>query len=295
MVLIPFCALSETKEIVIKMKEYLRQLIKEQPNALLKRNVVREYLQARILQSLQDEGAFLNMAFLGGTSFRFLFFLPRYSEDLDFSILPSKNIMFEKLLNNVKKDLEAENYIINIKSNSLKPVIYAFIKFPYLLFDLGISAHREEILSIKIEIDTNPPEGEVVTTTIIRRYIVLNLLHYDKPSLFAGKIHAILARKYTKGRDMFDLVWMLADPSWPLPNLLMLNNALNQTLWKGPEINYNNWKKILTEHISKIDWNKVSRDVLPFLERESNVSLLTLENCKRLISEFKGAAKPDDI
>lgn len=83
------------------MKEYIRQLIKEQPDVLLKRSIVREYLQARILQSLQDEGAFLKMAFLGGTSLRFLYLLPRYSEDLDFSILPSKNIEFENLLDNI--------------------------------------------------------------------------------------------------------------------------------------------------------------------------------------------------
>ena len=269
------------------MKEYLRQLIKEQPNMLLKRNVVREYLQARILQSLQDEGAFLSMAFLGGTSLRFLFFLPRYSEDLDFSILPSKDIVFENLLNNIKRDFEAENYIIDVKTNNIKPVINAFIKFPFLLFELGLSTHQEEVLSIKIEIDTNPPKGEGITTTIIRRSVVLNLLHYDKASLFAGKIHAILTRRYTKGRDMFDFVWMLSNPSWPLPNFFMLNNALNQTKWKGPEINYNNWKKILTDHIAKIDWKRVSDDVSPFLEREGDVSLLTFENCKRLIGEFK--------
>jgi hypothetical protein len=269
------------------MKEYLRQLIKEQPNTMLKRSAIREYLQARILQSLQDEGAFLNIAFLGGTSLRFLFFLPRYSEDLDFSILQSSNVAFEDLLNNIRKDLEAENYVIDIKKNILKPVIYAFIKFPFLLFDLGLSAHREEILSIKIEVDTNPPKGEITTTTIIRRYIVLNLLHYDKASLFAGKIHAIVTRRYTKGRDIFDFIWMLSDPSWPLPNFVMLNNALDQTRWNGTEINYNNWKKILTEHISKIDWKRVSSDVSPFLERENDKNLLTLENCKRLINEFK--------
>jgi predicted nucleotidyltransferase component of viral defense system len=272
------------------MKEYLRQLIKEQPNILLKRNVVREYLQVRILQSLQDEGAFLNMAFLGGTSLRFLFFLPRYSEDLDFSILSSKDIFFENLLNNIKRDLEAENYTIDIKANNLKPVIYAFIKFPFLLFELGLSAHREEVLSIKIKIDINPPKGEGLTTTIIRRYIVLNILHYDKASLFAGKIHAILTRKYTKGRDMFDFVWMLSDPSWPLPNFIMLNNALNQTKWKGLEVNYDNWRKILIDHVTKIDWKRAVDDVAPFLERENDRDLLNAENCKRLIGEFKPAS-----
>lgn len=66
------------------------------------------------------------------------------------------------------------------------------------------------------------------------------------------------------------------------PNMLFA-----KTKWKGPEINYNNWKKILTDHIAKIDWERVLDDVSPFLEREGDVSLLTLENCKRLIGEFK--------
>ncbi|MCL4385382.1 MAG: hypothetical protein M1326_03610 [Cyanobacteria bacterium] len=62
---------------------------------------------------------------------------------------------------------------------------------------------------------------------------------------------------------------------------------MRQTKWKGPEINYNNWKNILTEYIFKIDWKRVSADVSPFLEREGDVSLLISENCKRLIDGFK--------
>ena len=268
------------------MKEYLRQLIKERPNELLRRSVAREYLQARILQSLQDEGAFLKMAFVGGTSLRFLFFLPRYSEDLDFSILPFRNIDFDNLLNNIKMNFEAEDYRVMIKKGREKPVMGAFIKFPGLLYELKLSPNKDETLSVKLEIDTNPPEGAVTAVTLIRRYVAVNILHYDKASLFAGKIHAILTRKYTKGRDLFDLVWTLADPSWPVPNFVLLNNALNQTNWAGPEINSKNWKSILEAYIEKINWERAVEDVSPFLERESDRELLTEENCRRLIGRF---------
>lgn len=268
------------------MKEYLRQLIKEQPNVLLRRSVVREYLQARILQFLQGEGAFLNMAFVGGTALRFLFFLPRYSEDMDFSVLPSKEINFENLLYRIKMNFEAENYKIIIKKGKQKPVMGAFIRFHDLLYELGLSPHKDEVLSVKLEIDTNPPEGAVTAVTLIRRYVTVNILHYDKASLFAGKVNAILTRKYTKGRDLFDLVWTLADSSWPVPNFILLNNALNQTKWEGPKINSGNWKSILAEHIKNINLERVVEDVSPFLERESDRSLLTKENCKRLISKF---------
>ena len=64
--------------------------------------------------------------------------------------------------------------------------------------------------------------------------MTLNLCHHDKPSLLAGKLHAVLSRKWTKGRDLYDLVWYLADRTWPAPNLALLNAALAQTGWKGP-------------------------------------------------------------
>jgi len=268
------------------MKEYLRQLTNEQPNILLKRSVAREYLQTRILQSLQEEGAFLNIAFLGGTSLRFLYYLPRYSEDLDFSVLPSKKIDFKRLLNKITIDLEREGYQIKIKESNKKTVIGAFIKFQSLLYDLDLSQHKDEVLSIKLEIDTNPPKGEVTTTTVVKKYIMLNLLHYDRTSLFAGKMHAILSRNYTKGRDLFDLIWMLANPSWPLPNFIMLNNALAQTGWRYEEINNSNWKKMLIGHISKINWKRVIADVSPFLEREADKKFITYDNCTSLIEGF---------
>lgn len=268
------------------MKDYLRTIIAEKSNILLKRSVVREYLQARIIQSMQDNKAFLNMAFIGGTSLRFLYSIPRYSEDLDFSRLPDKNIEFDNLLNRITGDLEAENYVIRIKKAKPKIVLSSFIKFPYLLNELGISPHRDETLSVKLEIDTNPPRGEVTESTLIRKYITLNILHYDRASLFAGKLHAILTRNYTKGRDLFDLIWILSGSEWPQPNYVLLNNALDQTGWIGPEVAENNWKEVVKGRIDAINWKQVSEDVLPFLEREGDQYLLTWENCKTLLDKF---------
>ncbi len=268
------------------MKDYLRSIIAGKSNILLRRSVVREYLQARIIQSMQDSKAFLKMAFLGGTSLRFLYSIPRYSEDLDFSLLPDKNIDFDNLLNRITRDLEAEDYLIKIKKTKPKIVLSSFIKFPYLLYELGISPHRDETLSVKIEIDTNPPCGEITETTLIRKYVTLNILHYDRSSLFAGKLHAILTRKYTKGRDLFDLIWILSGSEWPEPNYILLNNALGQTGWSGSKVDANNWKEVIKGHISNINWKQVSADVLPFLEREGDMYLLTWENCKALLDRF---------
>jgi hypothetical protein len=116
---------------------------------------------------------------------------------------------------------------------------------------------------------------------VIRKYVTLNLLHYDRPSLLAGKLHALLARPYMKGRDLFDLVWYLADPTWPEPNLTLLNNALTRTGWLGPELSAANWWRNVLAQLERIHWDQAGRDVTPSLKRSHDVKLLTLENVKK--------------
>jgi len=268
------------------MKEYIKQIIEKNNDVLLKKSIVREYLQSRLLQILQEEKAFLNLAFLGGTSLRFLYSIPRYSEDLDFSKIGKGVFRFDDLLDNILKGFELENYNIKIKRNRQKTVLSSFIKFPKLLYELDLSPHQDETISVKIEIDTNPPAGANTEVTLIRKYVMLNIFHYDKASLFAGKLHAIFARKYLKGRDLFDLIWILANPQWPIPNFILLNNALIQTGWKGPEINKDNWTSIIASHIKTIDWKKAKKDTAPFLEHEAEKYLLTRNNCLNLLKKF---------
>jgi hypothetical protein len=119
--------------------------------------------------------------------------------------------------------------------------------------------------------------------TLIRRHVLLNLLHYDRPSLLAGKLHALFSRSYTKGRDLYDLMWYLADPTWPDPNLELLNNALRQTDWKGLTLESRTWRAIVAERLSDLDWTTAVNDVRPFLERPSEASLLTIENLQQLL------------
>jgi hypothetical protein len=134
-----------------------------------------------------------------------------------------------------------------------------------------------------VEVDTNPPEGAISTTTVIRRFVTLNLLHYDRPSLLAGKLHAVLSRAYTKGRDLFDLVWYLTDRTWPGPNFTFLNNALPTTRWLGPKLTAANWRRIVAKRMEEIRWDRAVKDVSPFLERSQDVNLLTLKNVRNLL------------
>jgi len=266
------------------MKDYLKQLISDGHARMQERGVVREYLQARILQSLQDSGAFLNWAFHGGTALRFLYSTPRYSEDLDFALVDREpSHRFRDTVDKVKKIFEGENYTVDLKVNDRKTVVSAFVHFSGLLYELGISPHRTEALSVKLELDTNPPAGAVTETSLIRRYVTLNLLHHDKASLLAGKLHALLTRGYTKGRDLYDLVWYLADRTWPPPNLSLLNSALSQTGWDGPVITEANWRNLVANRLDTVKWERAVEGVLPFLERQADLRLLTKENCVRLL------------
>jgi predicted nucleotidyltransferase component of viral defense system len=258
------------------MRALLENILREEVDDLSRRNRTREYLQARILLALQDHGAFSNWAFVGGTALRFLFGIPRYSEDLDFSLLaPGEDARFERMIEGVRSDLAAEAYLVEVKASAKKTVASAFVKFRGLLFELGLSVRKDETLSIRVEIDTNPPEGARVETRIVRHFILLNLLHHDRASLLAGKLHAVLSRPYTKGRDLYDLAWHLSDPSCPEPNIVLLDNALRQTGWQNPPVTERTWRQRIAEKLDSVDWKLARADVSPFLERKQDVNMVS--------------------
>lgn len=266
------------------MKDHLVELVARQKDARLKRNAACEYLQARILETLQEAGAFRDWVFLGGTALRFLFGMPRYSEDLDFAVLDrAAPHHFERLSGRVRSVFEAEGYRPTVKCAPDRTVASCFVRFPGLPHELGLSPHRGQVLAVKLELDTDPPAGGRVATTIVRRHVTLNLLHHDRASLLAGKLNALLCRPYVKGRDIFDLFWYLADRSWPGPNLRLLNCGLRQSGWTGPVLEADNWRAVVSERIRAVRWDAALNDVRPFLEREAGLGLLTRENCLALL------------
>ena len=215
------------------MKELLRGIVQGRP-APEARNAVREYLQARILGSLQRAGAMVPLAFQGGTALRFLYGMRRFSEDLDFALeRPCDEYAFRGYVDRAVADLVREGYSAEpARLKETGAVHSAFVRIAGLLHELGVSAQRHETLAIKLEVDTSPPAGAVLETTLVRKHgLLLNLQHHDRASLLSGKLHAVLQRPYPKGRDFYDLLWYLADSDWPAPNLELLNNALRQTKW----------------------------------------------------------------
>jgi len=267
------------------MKAYLDDLVRAAPAAPQARNLVREYLQARILGALQRVGAMIPLAFRGGTALRFLYASARYSEDLDFALeRPTSAYDFRAYLESIRADLTAEGYALEFKVSDRKPVHSAFVRFAGLLYELDLSPHRDEVLAVKIEIDTKPPAGAVLATTIVRRHVTLHLQHHDRASLLAGKLHAILNRPYTKGRDIYDLLWYLSDPDWPAPNLTLLNHALQRTGWDGDPVTESSWRETIRRRLDALDWESVSSEAQPFLDSSAGIDLLTRQNMMRLLS-----------
>ena len=266
------------------MKDYLRELVRAAPSPMHARNTMREYLQARILGALQRAGAMIPLAFHGGTALRFLYASARYSEDLDFSLERARGLYdFRGYLRAIQTEFAVEGYDLSVRVSDRKTVHSAFVRFSGLLYEFGLSAQRDEKLAVKLEIDTNPPAGAGLSTTVVRRHVVLQFQHHDRASLLAGKLHALLQRPYVKGRDVYDLLWYLSDPAWPPPNLAMLNNALRQTGWAGEPLVPETWRRAARARLQEAVWGEIVADVRPFLEVNANVDLLTANNLERLL------------
>ncbi len=148
--------------------------------------------------------------------------------------------------------------------------------------DTGLAGMPTEKLSIKVEIDTNPPNGARTEKHVVTRYVTFLLHHHDLPSLMARKIAAVLTRKYTKGRDWYDLVWYLSHRPPVAPNLELLGSALEQARGRGHD-DAADWPSLVRERLAALDMDAVARDVRPFLERPEEARLLTRDNLARLL------------
>ena len=269
------------------MKERLRGLLHGTAGGPAARNLAREFLQASILAALQRAGAMVPLAFQGGTALRFLYSIRRYSEDLDFTLeRAGAGYDFRAYLEAVRADMRRDGYDVDLARVSEKRAVHSgFVRFPGLLHELGLSGHREEALSVKIEVDARPPSGATLETTVVRRHLLLRIQHHDRASLLAGKLHAILQRPYPKGRDFYDLIWYLSDQAWPPPNLILLNNALAQTGWTSAPLSETSWVAAVRARLRLVRWEALAADVRPLLESAEDRALLTRETITSLLDQ----------
>jgi predicted nucleotidyltransferase component of viral defense system len=187
-------------------------------------NALREIIQEVALLGLWRAKFFEHAAFYGGTALRILYGLNRYSEDLDFSLLaPDPDFRLEAYGNSLQREIRSFGFQVSFDQprrphERQTAIDSAFLKTNTLRELLVIEAdpdllkglHPNKALKVKLEIDTNPPPGFDTENQYLLRPIPFSIRVYTLPDLFAGKLHAVLCRKWrtrVKGRDWYDLAW----------------------------------------------------------------------------------------
>jgi predicted nucleotidyltransferase component of viral defense system len=187
-------------------------------------NALREIIQEVALLGLWRAKFFEHAAFYGGTALRILYGLNRYSEDLDFSLLaPDPDFRLEAYGNSLQREIRSFGFQVSFDQprrphERQTAIDSAFLKTNTLRELLVIEAdpdllkglHPNKALKVKLEIDTNPPPGFDTENRYLLRPIPFSIRVYTLPDLFAGKLHAVLCRKWrtrVKGRDWYDLAW----------------------------------------------------------------------------------------
>lgn len=255
-------------------------------------NALKEIIQEIILSGLSRGKFFEDAAFYGGTALRIFYNLDRFSEDLDFALIkPNKDFDLSKYFTYIDKELKAYgiNLSINVKDKSIQSnIISAFLKGDTLelilkFFPNGAEHNYDHLLKnlkIKFEVDINPPSG----ATYEDEYKLLPSPHqiklYDKGSLFAGKIHAILCRNWhnrTKGRDLYDYVFFLANDV--SVNLELVKNKLiaSDFIKADEEFDINKLKELLMDKFESIDYEEAKNDVIPFIKNVDSLNLWSKE------------------
>lgn len=266
------------------------------------KNAIKEIIQEIVLAGLSKTDFFKNSAFYGGTALRIYHNLNRFSEDLDFTLLtPNKEFTLESFLPMINKIVESLGLTFKIQTKKKtidSPVKSAFLKGntkeQFLVFypDSFQSAfiHSNEVIKIKFEIDVDPP----LYATTETRYRLLPFPYevkiYDKPSLFAGKLHAVIARKWrtrVKGRDYYDFIYYMSSNT-PV-NIKHLEARLKQTntINKDIVLTKDLLIELLHNRFEEINFEDAKSDVLPFISDPESLDLWSESFFRSIANEIE--------
>lgn len=271
-------------------------------------DALREILQEIVLLGLYEGGFFKHAAFYGGTALRILHGLPRFSEDLDFSLLQSDPQFdlsgFEQSVIETLRSFGFETSI-EIKSKSIDTAVQsAFIKGNTIEHLISIDTpasiigtfHRDQSVKIKLEVDTEPPLGFTTEEKLLLIPRPFNIKVMNPSSLFAGKMHALLCRAWVsrpKGRDWYDLVWYIAHDI-PL-DLHHLNERLHQSCkWLESNnisingtIDQTKLHELILERINQLDIELAKKDIRPFIKNSSELDIWSKEFFFEVVKRIK--------
>ncbi len=255
-------------------------------------NALKEVIQEIVLSGLARGNFFEDAAFYGGTALRIFYNLDRFSEDLDFALL-NKNINFDlsEYFNYIEKELNAYGLNLEIKTKEKSAhsnITSAFLKGDTIKHILKFFPKEENTkynsllkdIKIKFEVDINPPMG----ATYEDKYKLLPRAHviklYDKESLFAGKIHAILCRGWksrVKGRDLFDYVFFIANDIKVNMNLLKNKLLESDYIKENDKFNIDILKEMLINKFNEINYDEAKEDVISFVKNSDSLDIWSKE------------------
>lgn len=231
----------------------------------LQRNLLREYLQYKILDAVFRGRYGKKLVFMGGTAIHVVHGLPRFSEDLDFDNRGLTQMDFKALARDVARKLVLEGYAVEIDT-TFKGAFSADIKFKGLLFMMGLSGHKEEKFLIKLDAEPQQFLCEPERVVISKFDVVAGIAVVPASVLLAQKYHAILKRQRAMGRDFFDAMF-LAGKAKPDFNYLRerIHIADQQELCAA-----------LLRRWAELDSKLLVRDLEPFLYKPADAKQVLL-------------------
>lgn len=267
-----------------------------------RKNAIKEIMQEIVLCGLSRAGFFKKAAFYGGTALRIFYGLDRFSEDLDFSLITKDpDFDLQSYFPVLRKEVQSFGLNVEIQEKEKSRdshIRSAFLKGNtkehLLLFFEGeqnpASIPDTELIKIKFEIDIDPPEyaGFEHKYRLLPAPYEVNL--YDMPSLFAGKIHAVLARAWRnriKGRDLYDYVFYLSrGASLNLPHL---NQRLIEsgTILTDSMLSLEDVKQLLCKRFDSIDYTQAKQDVIPFIRDTASLDVWSKEFFRQITEGLK--------
>lgn len=274
---------------------YLPQGLRDWENAL------KEIVQELALLGLWRAKLYEHAAFYGGTALRIFHGLPRFSEDMDFSLLaPNADFKLDAYLEAIRVELASMGFSFEVETKQKQvdtAIESAFIKGETRVNLLSIGAPealRERLpkpqkIRIKLEIDTDPPAGAGYEVKTLLVPIPFQVKLFALPSLFAGKLHAVLCRKWksrVKGRDFYDFIWYLGR-NVPC-DIAHLQRRMEQTgHWDPSEtLDLPALKDRLRTRFQAIDFEQAKADVRPFIRDDAELDLWSNEFFQGLVDRI---------
>lgn len=263
---------------------------------------LRGILQEIALLGLWRGKFFEKATFYGGTALRILYGLDRFSEDMDFSLLKA-NPDFELECYSAKLEKELAAFGFEVRVENKNKAIDSVVQSAFLKADttnqLLVIKVSEEIVQqipagqkvkIKIEIDTDPPEGFRSESKFLLQPIPFSVRSYVLPDLFAGKMHAILCRNWknrVKGRDWYDLVWYCANH--PELHLSHLEQRMRQSgHWNRVEtLTQKNFGELILLRIDSVDIEQAKLEVLPFARQPQVLDIWSKDFFREIVGRIK--------